>query len=80
MGHLDHTPFPTRLRDHLRIGARKTIRARGWEGMEQNPVFWTWQDDCTHELTEAVVAYTRFAQDQKIKPLHILAVEYTTDR
>lgn len=44
----------------------KNLVSRGQGRLEQNHVFWTWQDPCTHELTAAVVAKIRPAQDQPV--------------
>jgi hypothetical protein len=36
---------------------------RGWNRSDQNSIFWAWQDQQTPELTTAVIAYIRPAQD-----------------
>lgn len=45
-------------------GCRKTLRARGQEGLKQSSVFWTRQNFCTQKLTAVVVGCTIPAQDQ----------------
>lgn len=61
------TPYHThssKAREHFERGSRWIVRARGWGGLEGSNVFWIWQDQCTHNLSEAVVVCTRPAQDQ----------------
>lgn len=48
-----------RLRDFQGRGGRHTV---GAEAKEDLSSFWTWQDGYTHELSTAVVAYTRPTQ------------------
>jgi hypothetical protein len=40
------------------------IRARGWEKLVQNSIFWIWQGHHIHELIRAVMTCTRLAQAQ----------------
>lgn len=67
MGHLYHT-HSLRLRDHPRRGDRKIVR--GWGGLEQNSVSWTWWASYAHKHTAAVVACRNL---HRIKSINILA-------
>lgn len=49
-----HPSSPARLKDHCRRCSGAIVRGRDGGGLEQNRIFWTWQDQCTHELTLTV--------------------------
>lgn len=60
-------PLLPRFRDLLERASRKTLRIRDHRRLVRNSVFLTWQDHCSHEPTEAEVAWTRSAQHQASK-------------
>jgi hypothetical protein len=47
---------------------REIVRTRDWKGPEQNIIFLTGQDQCTHEFTEAAASSMKSAQNQALHP------------
>jgi hypothetical protein len=48
-------PLSRRLTEHNGRGVRKIVRTRSWGGLEQNHVFWTWQNYWIQELTASEI-------------------------
>lgn len=55
---------PLVLKEHLRRGLGKTVRAIGCREVLRDAVFWTWQARCTRELPVAFVTCKRPTEDE----------------
>lgn len=68
-GHLYHHSLHPRLRDNHEKGGGKTVRDRCFGRIEQNSVFWIWQDSSTHKYARSSQLTLKHGVDGRSAPI-----------